>query len=85
MRAACIHEKLGSDASTEPEKRQDSDDDDDCADDVDDVVHENTFRLDQGIDSHAQGDPYPNSRVGFPARSVGAPEHVQSDGSKRTK
>jgi hypothetical protein len=74
--AARIH---GSHASAEPEKRQDSDDDYDCADDVDDVIHEITFRLDQGIDSHVQGDPYPNSTVTFPARPIGAPAHVQSD------
>ena len=33
------------DALAQPEKRQQSDDDDDCADDIDDAVHENTFRV----------------------------------------
>jgi hypothetical protein len=32
-------------ALAQPEKRQDSDDDDDCANDVDDAVHEITFRV----------------------------------------
>jgi len=29
----------------QPEKRQDEEDDDDCADDVDDAVHEPSFRV----------------------------------------
>ena len=43
--AARIREKLALDALAQPQKRQDSEDDDDCADDVDDVVHEITFRV----------------------------------------
>ncbi len=40
------------DASPKPEKRQNRQDDDDCADDIDDAVHEMSFRVVDAPEAH---------------------------------
>jgi hypothetical protein len=44
-RKRSVEARIRERALAQPEKRQNSGDDDDCADDVDDAVHEITFRV----------------------------------------